>query len=69
MYEQKPALISLHAELQQVRDLDFYLRKPGIYPPTQKATPACRNPLRRADTGLCTVDECEEGTPRSSHGA
>ena len=41
-----------------------------FYPPTQKATPACRNALRRAGTGLQTVDEWRgEGTLRSSKGA
>ena len=28
-----------------------------IYPPTQRTTPACRNAIRRAGTGL-PVDEC-----------
>jgi hypothetical protein len=34
-----------------------------IYPPSQKATPACHNALRRAGTGFKTVDECEGGYP------
>src|SRR4030042_969644 len=39
-----------------------------IYPPTQKATPACCSALRRASMVLSEcVDECVEGTLRSSH--
>ena len=46
----------------------------SVCPPTQKATPACRNArlpvgqaLPRASTIFETVDECVEGTLRSSH--
>src|SRR4030042_1914642 len=39
-----------------------------IYPPPQKATPACCSALRRASTVLSEcVDECVEDTLRSSH--
>ena len=44
------------SRLQGDRGFSFEINPPGIYPPTQKAAPACCGALRRASTVFETVD-------------